>query len=376
MGKVAFINRNNLKIARENIGMDVFIASKKISKSKKEYVSLWESGEELPTWSQIKKLANIYGVSELSLVSKIDIEKNKDIPDFRVGLSADEKNDVKKLLNLVLKRQKWLQEFLKKEGYKKNQLLGSGKNLTSAVALANNIADSLKIDLEEIKSMSGVGAYRKALKYLITKAEDQGIFVGKTISYHKIPVEHMRGLFVSNDYCPFIILNRQDSITAQIFSFIHELAHFFRKSESISNSIDFRDSNNIQNTEEVFCNKVAAELLLPEKEFERDNYNKQDILVIGEKYKVSPLFVFYRLKNLKKLNGSSLSELEEYLQKQSNINVEGKRSKNKGGNFYNNMKDSNGELFNKIIASSYFENKINFVEASNLLKFSVGVYEY
>src|SRR5690606_16601203 len=126
------------------------------------------------------------------------------------------------------------------------------------------ISENLDVSAEDIKGISG---RKNALDYLIEKTEEKGVFVGKTISYHRLEVEDMRGLFVSNDYCPFIILNRRDSLSSQIFSFIHELAHFFRKSDAISNSLDFRTSNKKVNPEEIFCNKVAAEFLLPEEDF-------------------------------------------------------------------------------------------------------------
>lgn len=378
MGKVAYINKHNLKIARENVGMDVYRVSKKVLKSKENLVSSWESGETLPTWAQLKKIAKQYNISELILTSKENIKKNKNIPDFRIGIPDDEVSDVKKLINLVLKRQEWLENILKKEGYSKNRLLGSGKNISEPVKLANYISKKLEIDIEEIKAITGAYSRKKVLKYLIQKAEKQRIFVGKTISYHKIPVRHMRGLFISNDYCPFVILNRKDAISAQIFSLIHELTRFFKRSDSISNSIDLRDSNADLNSEEIFCNKVAANLLLPSSEFEKNNYNKNDISVLAEKYKLSELFVFYRLKDLKKINELDLVELENELKIESKKNIANKnrRKKKLGGNYYNNMRDSNGNLFNKIVTSSYFENKINYVEASNMLKFSVEHYGY
>ena len=105
-------------------------------------------------------------------------------------------------------------------------------------------------------------------------------------------MDDLRGLFVSNDYCPFIVLNRRDALSAQIFSFVHELAHFFRKSDAVSNSLDFRSTTQNVNPEEVFCNKVAAELLLPEQEFTKNFYNKIDVDNISELYKVSKIFIF------------------------------------------------------------------------------------
>ena len=372
MGKVKFINQNNLRTARENMGFQTWQISKSLTSIGKDVVLVWETGDDLPTWAQIKTLAKKYNIPELAFFSNENIQKNKIIPDFRVGIKDEETDDVKKLINLVLKRQKWLEDTLKAEKQPHNKLLGSGKSTQSPLDLANFILKSLGINLEEIKSISGLGAKRKVLSYLISMAEDRGIFVGKTISYHRISVEKMRGLFISNDFAPFIVLNRADALSAQIFSFIHELAHFFRKSESISNSIDFRDSNKNVNAEERFCNRVAAELLLPQADLKKEFYDENDIKHLAEAYKMSNIFVFYRLKDLGKIRRERASGLESQILKETEENILNRqKNKKKGGNYYNNMRDSNGNLFNKIVAKSYLQNKIGYVEASNLLKCSV-----
>lgn len=372
MGKVNSINRHNLKTARLNVGFDIDYASKRVSKVK-NIVSLWESGEVLPTWSQLKKLAKIYNTQELIFFSKDNIKENRSISDFRVGVVEEERDDIKKLINLVFKRQARLERIFINEGYPKNKLLGSGKNIKSPVELAQYITQTLEINIEEIKNISGSDARKKLLNYLIEKAEEKGIFVGKTISYHDIPASHMRGLFVSNDYCPFIILNRRDAVAAQIFSLIHEFSHLFRKTESISNNIDFRESNRDINSEEIFCNKVAANLLLPINEFPRDNYSEEDIVALSDKYKLSELFIFYRLKDLSKLRCKNIDNLEKTLNEKAKKGIEYKEGggRKRGGNYYNSMKDSNGGLFNRMILGAYLKNKIGYVEASKLLKLSV-----
>lgn len=371
MKKVNFVNRENLKIARENVGLDTVFVSRRFNKSGKDVVLSWESGEDLPTWRQANVLAKAYGVPELLFFSQNPIRKNKAIPDYRVFEDVDDSEKVKKLVNFVIRRQEWLEQKLKEDG-SKNTLQGSGKGLNPG-QLASFIKEKLKIDLEDIKKITGANARRKVLKYLIEKAEDQGIFVGKTVSYHNIEVKEMRGLFISNDYCPFIVINRKDALSAQIFSFIHELAHLFRKTEAISNSLEFRTIKHKKiDQEEIFCNSVAAELLLPKDDFTSSYYDKNDIDAFSEVYKVSPLAIFYRLKWLNKIPSSESSKIENLIRKESEDNLELKRKKKKtGGNYLNNMKDSNGDLFNKVVAKYYYENKVGYTEASNVLRFSV-----
>lgn len=359
-----------MRIARENMGIIPQAASKKITTSGKDVVTEWEKGASLPTWSQVTKLSALYNVPELLFFAKENLQRNKTIPDYRIGVDQKSDEKVKKLINLVVTRQKWIERQLRDSGAQKNKLQGTGRHLSSPKQLAEFISEKLGINISEMKEIS---ARKDALDYLIEKAEEGGIFVGKTIAYHYIKVDDMRGLFVSNDYCPFIVLNRKDTLSAQMFSFAHELAHFFRRSDAVSNSLDFRNTERNINPEEIFCNKVAAELLLPERDFVKDFYNKSDINAISDLYKVSPLSVFYRLKELGKIRNDLQSSLEREIQKEMDENLRIKAEKDKaknGGNYTNNMRDSNGSLYNRIVQSSYLENRIGYVEAANLLRFS------
>lgn len=368
MKKVNFINQDNLKIARENVGMTTLFASKKVTSLNNDLVLSWENGKSLPTWRQVGILAKAYNISELLLFSDELIKQNKVIPDYRLVKDVEDSDRVKKLVNVVIRRQEWLEQIIKKSGVK-NSLQGSGKGLSSK-ELAMAIKKKLGIDLNEIKMITGYDNRRKTLKYLIEKAENCGIFVGKTISYHNIEVKEMRGLYISNDYCPFIVLNRKDAVSAQIFSFAHELAHLFRRTEAISNSLEFRKINNNLDKEEVFCNNVAIELFLPESEFTKKYYNKDDVDYLSEVHKISTIAIFYRLKDLNKISSADSVKMEEEIKKESENNLKNKK-KQDGGNYLNNMKDSNGGLFNRVVSKYYSENKIGYTEASNMLRFSV-----
>lgn len=112
---------------------------------------------------------------------------------------------------------------------------------------------------------------------------------------------------------------------------------------------------------------------MPERDFVKDFYNKSDINAISDLYKVSPLSVFYRLKELGKIRNDLQSSLEREIQREMDENLRIKAEKDKaknGGNYTNNMRDSNGSLYNRIVQSSYLENRIGYVEAANLLRFS------
>jgi Zn-dependent peptidase ImmA (M78 family) len=137
--------------------------------------------------------------------------------------------------------------------------------------------------------------------------------------------------------------------------------------------LEFRSANGKEDAEEIFCNKVASELLLPRNELTKNIYNKSEIQKFAEVYKVSEIFVFYRLKDLGKIKSEMVEGLEREILTDMAQNVLEKTLKEKGkkgGNSINAMRDSNGSLFNKIVSQSYLENNIGYIEASRLLRFS------
>ena len=372
----ALLNRSNLVTARENAGFSTIEATKKISKSAKDSVLSWETGESAPSFTQLENLAKAYQVSPLLLLSPVAIPRQKAIPDFRSGDLSEGKERINKLVNLVIKRQGWLGEKLTALGFGKNKIVGSGKHLSSPDALAEHIIKKLDINHSDIISFSGESGKEKTLKYLVGLLEKQQVFVGKTIAEHKLTVKEMRGLFINNDLAPFIVLNRKDAVAGQIFTLMHEVAHLFRATEGIS-TVDFRTLDKRYakdvNAEEVFCNATAAAVLIPAGYIVDDSYDEQDIRSLASHFNVSNLFVFYRLKSLGKISRRRVDELEELFVSETAEAVrqkELKKKKDRGGSHVNNMRDSNGGLFNRVVQSFYIQNQISYTEASNVLRFS------
>ena len=82
-----------------------------------------------------------------------------------------------------------------------------------------------------------------------------------------VDTEVARGFAIYDTTMPIIGLNNDDRYPAKTFSIIHELVHLIKRSSVICN--DMIDSFSAQ-AEEVFCNAVAGEVLVP-----RVNLNKQ-----------------------------------------------------------------------------------------------------
>ena len=367
---VQLVNKDNLRIARENVGYTTREATDKVcgKNTKADRVKEWEDTESNPTWKQLDKMANMYDINLFLLAGNKKLTPHREIRDFRKSDGAVDKGNVKKFLHFLLRRQKFMEYMMKGYNARRNQMVGIGsKYRNSPERLAEFISEKIGYRAEDVISQ------REPVKYFINLIEERDIFVMKTLSSIVIDVEDMRGVYVANAYAPIIAINRRDSKTAQMFTLAHELAHLFMDSEGVT-AVDFRDVSRGDPIER-FCNAVASNLLIPERVLEDKKYSLQDVIALAGRYKVSELFTLYRLKSAGRVRKSDAVGFEKEILKRMKEHLREKQmDKDKGvagGNYINSMKDTNGKLFNTFISSLYFEGRLNAAEAGNVLRICV-----
>ena len=190
-----------------------------------------------------------------------------------------------------------------------------------------------------------------ALKYLIEKIEHQRIFVavngvlgnGQT----NLNPEEFKGFVLTNKWAPYIFINGKDFQAAKIFTLMHELAHIWFGKTAALDIEQFQPANT---TEEKLCDKIAAELLVPESELRNQwsrNGNSQNHLQILERYfKVSTIVIARRLLDINAYTQNQFFAFYNRYQanwESQNNNDEG------GGNFYLNQNYRVGKSFYHII---------------------------
>ena len=100
---------------------------------------------------------------------------------------------------------------------------------------------------------------------------------------------------------PIIGINDNDRYPAKSFSLIHELVHVLKRESSYCNDMTGSTSSFY---EEIFCNAVAGEFLVPKDSISviiRNmglSFSKQDIESIAKKYSVSREVIIRRLLDL------------------------------------------------------------------------------
>lgn len=258
----ALINPINITWARERAGMDVPTLAEKMHVDGAKVLK-WERGEDQPTFSQARKIAQVTLVSFGRLFSKKTPEDLLPIPDLRTLDSngvAKPSAALLKVLHTVLERRDWYREY-RLENMNNDGRFRTNFSLDSRVEdIVQDMKDKLHLDGQRR------GKWEEYQRKIVNSIEDFGILLMREADLghftRPLRVEEFRGFALFDDIAPVIFVNGADAPAAQLFTIIHELAHIWIGQSGVSDV-----STHNHRREEVLCNAVAAEFLVPENEF-------------------------------------------------------------------------------------------------------------
>lgn len=358
-----------IRWARESMGMSIEDVAHKLKKSSEEVVA-WESeGGVSPTYSQLENLA--YKVFKRPLAVFFLPSPPDEIPpvrEFRTlpdtdlqTLHADTYLQVRKAhaYQLTLKeifngsnpsgRQIWKQAPLSM------QLSVEAQALTVRKALGISLEDQLAWKSDEL-----------ALKRWREAVEAQGIFVFKAPFKQK----DISGFCLLDTDLPLIYLNNSTTKTRQIFSLLHELAHLLINVSGIS-KFETSYVNRLPMAErkiEQFCNKVAAEILIPSADFIQqiagfpgDAELVQDHLYanLANRYGVSREAVLRRLLDMGRVSQAFYEQKAKFWASQKKAAG--------GGDWYASQNTYLSERFAREVIGRHYRNQISVEQASEFL---------
>lgn len=356
--------------SRKSLNYSVEAASKKL-KIKPSTLEEWELTGHL-TYKNINKLANLYDVSPLLFLNNTPppeieqyIKDYRTMNDKRILSSPDILKEIKHAKRkrlLLLDIAEKLDKSLDFSYYQKQE--------RSKDSLVNIIKDSLDINAVKLNNYS--------VDEWIREFESLNILIFK---FYNIKPEEIKGYAFNNSQLPLIGINNRIPDKEKIFSLFNEYAHLLLGKDGISGDYN-------REKEEEFCNSVASEILLPEKEIKNikiSNINSV-IRIVSTRYNANMETILYRLKNLNMLTEE---ELEEQLLKRvynkddedaEDKSVEKEDDKNRTPpkkrktskqqrlkTIASKNVNQNGHLFIELLLEAYDEELINDLDLSNEL---------
>lgn len=225
----------------------------------------WLNGTKQPTYIQLEH----YAAATLTPLGDFFLSEppidEVPIPDFRtIGnkVLAQPSPDLLETIYLCEQRQDWYQQHAISSGAEPLSFVGSVQLSSPYMQVANQIRQQLQFELHDRRQDE---SWHAALRRLIDTAEDAGILVmvsgivGNN-THRSLKPNEFRGFALSDPYAPLVFINGADTKSAQIFTLIHEICHLWLGQSALTDS-----SMSISNTNEteLWCNRVAAEVLVP-----------------------------------------------------------------------------------------------------------------
>ena len=379
------VNTKWLKWARTSVKYEKDVVANKLNIDP-EKITEWEETGTL-TSNELIALSEIYQVSPYTFFDGNDPVYDKEIPDFRT-INSEKVNMTPEIM-FELRRAK----------DNRNTLLNFEDEFDDfefPLFSSNTIeSDDPMIVADKIKhllNIKGRSDLNKKLNYWIKLIEALGILV---FEFYGIDPKQLRGYALYYDKLPIIGINHKESDNAKKFTLFHELTHLILKKEGISNINEYSFANN----DESYCNKVAAEVLVPNKLFRNfieDNssykrFRTQDIEGLSQRFHVSKHVIVRRALDLGFINSNDyndrINEFNNYINppkkknsnKRSNNKPQSKndnKPKNSDKGLYNKAKVAlrkNGNYFTSLLIKAYDEELITDIDVALELKVSLEV---
>lgn len=360
----ANINPEILIWARERLGASVSEFARKLKKSERHLLE-WEDGIKSMTFNQAMDFAKkAYIPFGYLFLPKPPLEELP-LPDLRTidGQSVQRPSaELLDLIKLMLQRQEWYKDFLKQQLFEPNKIVGSFGRNDSIKAIVSDM--KMKLDLAHYPSR---GRWEDYYRDLVMRIEKLGVLVMRqgSLGHHTRPlkVSEFRGFAVADTYAPMVFVNHADAPGARLFTLIHELCHIWIGQSGISDG-----STQTHRKEEILCNAVAAEFLVPEGEFInlwnenlenwRDNFS-----ILESHFHVSKWVLARRALTFKYISNE---EYTRYISDEKSAYKNRKRPQG-GPTYYQTKKAQISQNFSKAVVSQALSGQVLLREAAQLL---------
>ncbi|MFF1679048.1 ImmA/IrrE family metallo-endopeptidase [Streptomyces sp. NPDC058256] len=265
-------------------------------------------------------------------------------------------------------RQEWYRDYVNMRDFPDLEFVGSVRTSTSHREVADEIREKLRFGIPERMALR---SSNEALRQLIDRIEAIGVLVMVNgvvgaDTHRKLNPKEFRGFALSDVVAPLIFVNGADTKAAQIFTIVHELAHIWLGESALS---DAAMAGKTENEAELWCNRVAAEVLVPLAVIRAD-YRGEPAVVelerLARRYRVSTLVILKRLYDARFLAWDEYQE--RYATELARVlaAVES-REGDSGGNYYNTQPLRLSRQFARAVITDTLEGGTAFRDAYHLL---------
>ena len=364
---VAGLNPQLLTWARQRAGMSVEDVARALNKDA-AVIRAWEEGNGAPTYVQLETLAYRIYKRPIAVFFFPDPPAEPDpehsfrtLPEFELhNLSADTRYRVRKARALQLSL------FELNDGRNPAERPIFRDIRVQATAPAANVAARVRLHLGvDLQDQSAWRSTRDAFKEWRTALETAGIYVFKDTFKQK----DVSGFCLMDDEFPLIYINNSTPFSRQIFTAFHEVGHIVVQMSGMTKRDDrFIDAlSGLAKEVEVFCNRFAAEVLVPSTDFHHQLAGRRYADTIPEElaayYKVSREVILRKFLDRGEMTASFYRDKVQEWADES----EAAASEVEGGNYYATQATYLGDRYLRLAFSRYYQGRCSFEELADYL---------
>ena len=365
MTRVA-VNPALIRWARERAGLAHGALANRFKK-----LPEWEAGETQPTLKQVETFARAVHVPVGYLFLTEPPEEAVPIPDFRTIAGRAVRQPSPNLLDTIYacqERQSWYRDFARVAQQPEVGFVGSVTVETPPEAVAARMRETLGFDLAARRACP---TWADALRLFIRRADAAGVLVmvsGVVMSnnHRRLDPAEFRGFALCDPLAPLVFVNGADTKAAQMFTLAHELAHLWLGASALSNN-EAAPRPGVRR-EEVWCNAVAAELLVPlaalRAELREAEALPQALARLARAFKVSTLVILRRLLDADWLDRGRFDAA--WAQESARLHTLAQRGSD-GGDFYRTTLSRVSRRFAHALVVSTLEGQTLYRDAYRML---------
>lgn len=309
----------------------------------KQMVSKYEKGASVPDSSKLIQLASLFGQKTDYFFRAYQVALGEVNFRKKSKFSKKHQDALKELIKIKLENYLWLEETLSID-YSFDNILKKEK--------IKSIQDIEKV-VTKLRKHWDIGT--DPVHNIIQILEDNHI---KVIDLDDVGSE-FDGLacFVNNKY-PIIVVNGSFSVERKRFTLLHELGHLL---------LNLPDG--ASDSKEAFCDKFAAEFLLPQKiiiqEFggKRKHITLPELIATQKKYGISISAIIERLADVQILSQTQLKAFYQKINFNPSLKKEINLSRFETSEF--------SDRYKRLVYRAVSEESISISKASSLLNINI-----
>jgi Zn-dependent peptidase ImmA (M78 family) len=334
-------------------------------------VRRWLAGER-PTLKQLEKFANATHAPLGQLFLPEPPVEPMPIPDMRTMRNQEVRRPSADLLDTIYlcqARQDWYRDYAVLHGLSDADAVGTTTIENPYELVADRMRRALAFELTDRGRFT---TWEDALRQLIDLIENTGVLVmvsdivGSN-THRRLDPEEFRGFALADPLAPLVFVNGADTKAAQIFTLVHELAHIWLGGSAVSDAaMGRRSANNV----ELWCNRVAAEVLVPLGTIQTEYQGEPTVAELerlSKRYRVSTLVVLRRLFDARFLDWDDYRERYEAELDRVIEAMAARRGESAGGNYYFTQPLRLSRRFARAVITNTLEGGTEYRDAFRLL---------